>query len=209
MWAGIYDTDGTLYAVRNTAFPKDPAVMQVGMDGPYPSGKETKTGFYIGKIVDNTKVVNISGNSDENYIELRYAEILLNYTEAALELGTNQSEALDAINQVRSRAGIRTLTAGELTMDRLRNERRVELAFEDKRFWDMKRWRISTQIFNNTQLHGLWPYLKYTGTGYKYIFKKITGTPMELPRVFSQRDYYSNLSGYISTNNNIINNPGW
>jgi hypothetical protein len=210
MWAGIYDTDGKLYALRGSVFPKDPSMLQIGLDGPYPSGKPAKSGFYLRKLLNLTKLTNLSGGySDQNWVELRLAEVMLNYTEAALELGTNLTEALNAINQIRSRAGIRALTAGELTIDRLRNEKRVELAFEGKRFWDMKRWRISKDIFNNTQLHGLWPYLQYTGSGYKYIYKKVTGTPMELPRVFSERDYYSTLAGYRSTNNNIINNPGW
>ena len=147
----------------------------------------------------------------QNYIDLRYAEILLNYTEAALESETNLSEGLNAINQIRARAGIRKLTSGELTIERLRNERKVELAFEDKRFWDIRRWRIGTSLFQNTYMHGLYPYLKYTGTEYKYIFKKINGYPLDggLSRVWEEKDYYSNLSGYISTNKNIINNPGW
>ena len=149
--------------------------------------------------------------SDQNYIEIRYAEILLNYTEAALELSNNLPDALGAINLVRNRAGIKTLNLGELTIERLRNERKVELAFEDKRFWDIRRWRIGTTLFKNTFMNGLYPYLKYTGSGYKYIFKKISGYPLDngLSRVFAERDYYSNLSSYINTNKNMVNNPGW
>ena len=211
IYRGIYDTDGKLYDSEGVPFPKDPSVKQVGMDGPFPTGNYTKTGFYIRKITNNTKAVVEPNVSDQNYIEIRYAEILLNYTEAALELGTNLPEALVAINLVRNRAGIKPLIFAELTMDRLRNERKVELAFEDKRFWDIRRWRIGTNLFKNTYMHGLYPYLKYTGSGYKYIFKKISGYPLDggLSRVFEERDYYSNLSGYTSTNKNIINNQGW
>jgi len=208
---GIYDTDGTLYESEKIPFPKDPSTLQVGRSGPYPTGNFTKTGFYLRKITNQTKAVTEPRVSDQNYIEIRYAEILLNYAEAALETGTNLPQALDAINKVRDRAGIILLTSGELTIDRLRNERRVELAFEDKRFWDMRRWRIGKDIFKNTYMRGLWPYLRYTGTGYKYTFKKISGYPVDngLSRVFEEKDYYSNLSGYISTNKNIVNNPGW
>lgn len=211
MWAGVYDTDGRLYQTPDQKFPKDPNVLQVGLDGPHSRTRYTKTGFYIRKYINQNQIVGAASLSDQSYIDIRYAEILLNYTEAALELGTNLPDALTAINLVRNRAGIKTLAAGELTIDRLRNERKVELAFEDKRFWDMKRWRIAKSLFNNSFMHGLYPYLRYTGTGYKYIFKKITGAPLDegLTRTFEEKDYYSNLSGYISTNSNIINNPGW
>jgi hypothetical protein len=210
IYRGIYDTDGTLYESEQVPFPKDPSTLQVGISGPYPRNGYSKTGFYIRKIL-NMKSAREATWSDQNYIEIRYAEILLNYTEAALEMGTNLPQALDAINEVRNRAGIKLLTSGELTIDRLRNERRVELAFEDKRFWDMRRWRIGRDLFKNTLMRGLWPYLKYTGSGYKYTFEKISGYPIEegLSRVFEEKDYYSNLSTYISTDQNIINNPGW
>ncbi len=208
---GVYDTDGTLYETEHIPFPKDRGVLQVGLDGPYLQGNGTRTGFYIRKFLNPSRIVIIAGQSDQNYIDFRYAEILLNYCEAALELQTNLPQALDAINQVRNRAGIKLLGSNELTIDRLRNERKVELAFEDKRFWDIKRWRIGEELFRNTYMEGLFPYLKYDGSSYKYIFKRFSGFPIlnGLPRVWEQRDYYSDLSSYISTSNIIRNNPGW
>lgn len=211
IYRGIYDVDNTLYNSEHVPFPKDPSKLQVGLDGPFPTGNYTKTGFYIKKITNSSKAVVEPGYSDQNYIELRYAEVLLNYAEAAVETGTNLPQGLDAINLVRNRAGIKTLTASELTINRVRNERKVELAFEDKRFWDIRRWRIGTDLFKNTLMRGLYPYLKYDGTSYKYIFNVWSGYPLDggLTRVWAERDYYSNLSGYINTNKNIINNPGW
>ena len=211
LWAGVYDTDGKLYQTPDQKFPKDLNTLQVGLDGPHSRTRYTKTGFYIRKYINQNQIIAAANLSDQNYIDIRYAEVLLNFSEAALELGIKLPEALTAINLIRNRAGIKQLTAGELTMERLRNERKVELAFEDKRFWDMKRWRIAKSIFNNSFMHGLYPYLRYTGSGYKYQFKKITGAPLDegLTRTFEEKDYYSNLSGYITTNSNIINNPGW
>jgi len=208
--SGIYDTNGELFNAWNVPFPKDPSVLQMGIDGPSPLTRYTKTGFYVRKYISQSEIIN-TYTSAQNYIDIRYAEVLLNYVEAALESNADLSRALDAINQIRGRAGIKPLNAAELTLDRLRNERKVELAFEDKRFWDMRRWRIGTTLFKNSYMHGLYPYLKYTGTGYKYIFKKISGFPLDegLTRTFADRDYYSNLSDYINTNSNIINNPGW
>lgn len=207
---GIYDVDGTLYETEKVPFPKDPSVMSVGKNGPYPSVIYTKTGFYVRKITVPSDII-ANNRSDQNYIDIRYAEVLLNYAEAALELGNHLEQALDAINQIRGRAGIRLISASELTVDRLRNERKVELAFEDKRFWDIRRWRIGTTLFKNTFMHGLYPYLKYNGSGYRYIFKKVSGHPIDMgiSRVFEERDYYSTLSNYISTNSKIANNPGW
>lgn len=208
IYRGIFE-NGTLYESL-APFPSDPSINQVGLDGPFPTGNFSKTGFYIKKYLITGSAVVEPGFSSQNYIDFRYAEMLLNYAEAAFELGQTD-KALDAINQIRARAGIRLLALSELTLERLRNERKVELAFEDKRFWDIRRWRIGTDLFRSTFAGGLWPYLRYENGEYNYIFSKVSGYPIDggLPRIFNQRDYYSNLSGYISTNNNIINNPGW
>lgn len=209
IYRGIYDENGTLYESL-APFPRDPSINQVGLDGPFPTGNYSKTGFYIKKYLEPGSAVVEPGFSSQNYIDFRYAEILLNHGEAAFELGDIE-EALAVINQVRARAGIRILSESELTLERLRNERKVELAFEDKRFWDIRRWRIGTDLFRSTFAGGLWPYLKFENGNYKYIFRKVSGYPIDggMPRIFNQRDYYSNLSGYISTNSNIVNNPGW
>ena len=73
---------------------------------------------------------------------IRSAELYLNKAEAAMELGKT-GDAATALNMVRERAGIRTLSAGEVSLDRIRNERRVELAYENHRHWDLKRWHIA------------------------------------------------------------------
>lgn len=211
VWRGIYDTDGTLYTAL-APFSKDPSRNQVGLDGPFESGNYSRTGFYIKKYLNTAQLTVEPNQSEQNYIDFRYAEILLNYAEAAFESSTDLPGALDAINQIRNRAGIKLLTEPELTLDRIRNERKVELAFEDKRFWDIRRWRIGTQLFQNSHAGGLWPYLKYQSDGtYKYIYVRKTGYPIDegQTRLFTERDYYSNLSGYISTNNNIVQNTGW
>jgi len=209
IYRGIYAQNGTLYESL-APFPDDPSRNQVGMDGPFPTGNYTKTGFYIKKYLEPSSAVVERNFSSQNYIDFRYGEILLNYAEAAFELG-DPAKALPAINQVRDRAGIIQLSNDQLTLERLRNERKVELAFEDKRFWDIRRWRIGTVLFRSLYVGGLWPYLKYENGHYTYLFKRVTGYPIDggLPRVFEQKDYYSNLSGYIFTNTNIINNPGW
>ncbi|GAA4301572.1 RagB/SusD family nutrient uptake outer membrane protein [Compostibacter hankyongensis] len=209
IYRGIY-AGGKLYESLSP-FPEEPSRRQVGLDGPFSSGNFGKTGFYIKKYMNIANRVVEPGYSDQNYIDIRYAEILLNAAEAAVELGRDKTGALDAINQIRGRAGIKLLTAGELTLDKIRHERKIELAFEDKRFWDIRRWRLGTNLFRNTYVHGLWPYLNYENGKYTYTYKVVNGYPIDdgYPRIFEQRDYYSNLSAYVNSNPKIVNNPGW
>ena len=96
----------------------------VGKDGVWDTGDVGKTGFYTKKFSDEG-VMDISGNkSDAPWPVFRLAEMYLNKAEAAMELGKT-GDAATALNMVRERAGIRTLSAGEVSLDRIRNERRV------------------------------------------------------------------------------------
>ena len=79
---------------------------------------------------------------------MRYAEVLLNRAEAEYELGTsnaaNIGDAFTVINEIRSRAGaIPLASAASMTIDTIRKERRKELAFENKTWWDLRRWRTA------------------------------------------------------------------
>jgi len=101
------------------------------------------TGMAFKKYVDTTVYVPVASTpSAQHIVKMRYADLLLMYTEAMFESGHgNDPTALDAINQVRARAGLAPLT--ELTRDNIRNERRVELAFEELRYNDLLRWGIA------------------------------------------------------------------
>jgi hypothetical protein len=107
----------------------------------------TYTGYYVKKFVNPNIIFNTSYLSAQSHswIIYRYAEILLNYAEALNESQGPVSAAYNAINQVRARAGLPDLPAN-LTQaqfrSRIRNERRVELAFEDHRFFDLRRWKL-------------------------------------------------------------------
>ena len=63
-----------------------------------------------------------------------------------MELNQHLDVALKDINEIRGRAGIKLLTAGDLTLDKVRHERKVELAFEKHRYWDLKRWRLAAAL---------------------------------------------------------------
>lgn len=110
----------------------------------------SKTGYGLLKMVDTTRY-GAAGDADNDWIFIRYAEILLNYAEAQNEaVGPDQS-VHDAVNQVRARAGQPNLPAGltqEQMRERIRNERRVELSFEEHRFFDVRRWKLGSVYFN-------------------------------------------------------------
>ena len=73
----------------------------------------------------------------------RYAEILLNYAEACIELGL-EDEAKTYLNMIRDRAGMPDITStGQQLIDDYRNERRIELVFEQHRYFDVRRWMIA------------------------------------------------------------------
>jgi starch-binding outer membrane protein, SusD/RagB family len=106
-------------------------------------GKGTFTGYNLLKFLD--PAVDGQYNADDiPWRYFRYAEILLNYAEACIELGQD-AEARTYINMIRKRAGMPDVTeSGNLLRQRYRNERRIELAFEEQRFFDVRRWVIGS-----------------------------------------------------------------
>jgi hypothetical protein len=109
----------------------------------------SKTGYGLLKTVDTSRY-GAAGNADNDWIFIRYAEVLLNYAEAQNEATGPDASVLDAINQIRARSGqpaLAGLSQAELR-ERIRNERRVELSFEEHRFFDVRRWKLGSVYFN-------------------------------------------------------------
>lgn len=109
------------------------------------------TGYYIRKFLSQDPKTNPilfqDNRASQNWILIRYAEVLLNYAEAQLNLG-NEEEARTYINMVRSRAGQPDLEAsvtGQELVDRYRNERKIELAFEEHYYFDIRRWKTAPE----------------------------------------------------------------
>lgn len=107
------------------------------------------TGYYLRKYIDPA----VNAQYDKQAVTwrfMRYAEVLLNYAEACIELGL-EDEARTYLNMIRKRAGMPVITdAGVALKERYRNERRIELAFEEHRFYDVRRWLLGPQIYNRT-----------------------------------------------------------
>ena len=213
---GIVDgNDSITTGDLNTSYGAAPNVITItGKDGPMLVNDPTKTGFYIKKfMIENSSFVPNSG-SDPYYsatpsLIFRYGEVLLNFAEAAIEMG-NTGDALTAVNQIRTRAGIATLAS--ITRDQVRHERQVEMAFENQRWWDLRRWRIADQVLNNTQFHALWPWLNWQAntspSNMQYTFQ-IAPAPKN-PRTFPSTLYYEPIPNTeIIKNSNLVQNPGY
>lgn len=125
-----------------------------GTNGSQPQGgaPQTQTGYYLAKTVDENASITPAVTGEHYWIYMRYEDLLLMYAEAQNEaLDIPDNTIYDAVNEVRTRIGIAmpALPSGlsKIQMrDKIRNERRVELAFEGKRFWDIRRWRIGENV---------------------------------------------------------------
>jgi len=183
-----------------------------GKDGGADVGDASKTGFYMRKFFDETltDMTNIDAKRSETpWVVFRLGEIYLNFAEACVELGGKDAEALQAVNNIRARAGIQPLAT--ISTAKVRQERKVALAFEKLRFWDLKRWRVahldeSQGGLTNYRGTALYPW--YNVKSKKYTFE--TGVPPKQKRLFLERNYYIRISPTdLSTNPQLVQNPGY
>lgn len=192
--------------------------MLTGFDGPRDNDQYvSNTGFYIRKYVSESPQDGVRPSLASNwYPWFRLGEIYLNAAEAAFEL--NKPEAEDYINKVREvHGGFPANSITTLTNDIIRNERRVELAFEDHRYFDLKRWRIADKVWNGLDsdpvavVNGLYPYRIYR-PGHpddgKYIYQRVRPTRFKRARFFRMANYYTAIEQSVLDNNpKIVKNP--
>jgi len=173
-------------------------------DGP-DTWNSSKTGYYLRKFTDvNLPISNpwdVAGI--QPWIYMRYAEVLLNYAEAQNEAVGPDGTVYDAINQVRRRADMPDLPGG-LTKDQMReairHERRVELAYEEHRFYDVRRWKIAMQT-ENEPAYGI----TITKDGNNLTYAKT----VSLVRKFEEKHYWLPIPRpeILSSNNQLEQNP--
>ena len=160
----------------------------------------TTTGYYLRKLLDEN-LIDISGTpSTQTWVEIRYAEVLLNKAEAAYRLN-KIGEAQNLMNQVRTRVNLPGKTStGDQWFKDYRNERKVELAFEGHLFWDMRRWKLAHIEYHNYRTHGF----KIIGDNYEYIDVD------KEDRKFLQRTYILPIPAAELENNSLITQyEGW
>lgn len=120
-----------------------------GRDRVENSAYYTKTGYYVKRLWPEVLKPGSENTAQLNFIYFRYAEVLLNYAEALNESQGPIAEVYAAVNTVRTRAGMPDLPAGldkTQMRSRIRNERAVEFAFEEMRWWDILRWKQGVEL---------------------------------------------------------------
>lgn len=113
-----------------------------------PNPNATKTGYYLRKFLNENVNIQTGGGSDGHVVPLfRLAEIYLNYAEALNEYDPTNPDIAVYLNKIRERVSLPDVPSG-LTQEQMRtlihHERRVELAFEEHRFWDVRRWKVAS-----------------------------------------------------------------
>ncbi|MCH7409089.1 RagB/SusD family nutrient uptake outer membrane protein [Belliella sp. DSM 111904] len=175
-------------------------------DGLNYSSNSTPSGYYVSKFYDREARNQV--NSGRNLILIRHAEVLLNYAEAKIERGNFTQEDWDAtIGAIRARAGLNSsaLSFPNVGQDGLReivrNERRIELAFEaGHRFFDIRRWRIAEDVLN-----GWATGMRITGADGNSEFERV-----DLRTFESSRHYLWPIPlRETDLNNNLTQNPNW
>lgn len=167
----------------------------------------TKTGFNTKKYVNEEDLLD-RNNGGTNFILIRYADVLLMYAEAKIELGEIDASVYDAINQVRQRpdVGLPAISAGRSQAelrDIVRHERMVELAMEGLRFFDLRRWRLAHEV-----MIGPIPGMRYIRSGGAEVSTLAYGGVV---RSFNaDRDYLWPLPQQeLVLNPNLTQNPGY
>lgn len=139
-----------------------PGVLYKGGIPFLPAAIGATAGFLNKKGVDSTRATVIGTQSDQDWVYMRYADVLLMYAEAQNEVAGPDINVYKTINAVRTRPGVNMppIPAGLIQSDmrtRIRHERRIELALEGQRYFDLKRWALDRVILptvkdpNNTQ----------------------------------------------------------
>ncbi|OJY86244.1 MAG: hypothetical protein BGP14_16990 [Sphingobacteriales bacterium 44-15] len=187
----------------------------------------TGTGYYLRKGMDArllvTKNYFYGRGSYSNWIEMRLAEVLMNYAESENETG-NTDAAYEILKQIRQRAGIEAGSDGlygvpaGLSVAQMRsflqNERFIEFAFENKRYWDLRRWRLSETVLSQPT-HCISIQKKAntppTANGSDYTFTVVTSRhDITYPPVFLEKFYFLPLpKAQLQLNPKLAQNPLW
>ncbi len=182
----------------------------------------SRTHYYTRKFIDPNPALadNQSSTQEVPWPFIRYTEIVLNYVEASLELG-QEDEARDWLNKIRFRAGMPAINdAGQDLIDRYRNERRIELVYEEHRYHDARRWMIAAETLGRgiqainvqaTLIAGQSPHVPYRfdKSVYDYEYTVFDNTEVET-RTWVDRMYYRPITrDEINRNALLVQNPDY
>lgn len=187
-----------------------------GKDGLFSTATSTKTGYYMSKFINPSLDLSKSQTSLRGWVYMRFAEIMLNYAEALNEYDnvTNLSTIISILNKLRSRDGLRDLSTADrnLLKDQgemrkyIKQERRLELAFEEQRYWDLRRWKDAETVLNKP-VKGIRITKDSTG---KYTYTTFDADT----RIFDSRMYWypiprEEILKFRNKGKTVEQNPGW
>ncbi len=179
-----------------------------GTDNPSGNANATPTGYYNRKYLDDSQThYRDGGVMFRNWIFIRYAEILLNYAEALNEVNGPSATVFSTLQKLRNRVGITSLLSGRTdlqTKEALRNfirkERTIELAFEDHRYWDVRRWNVAVESLSRP-IYGF----SIVKNGANTIYTR----QVAQKRVFVPKMYLYPIPEAEIWRTGIENNPDW
>jgi len=177
-----------------------------GYDSWKQSSDNPRSSYWMKKFMPEAQAISFNERYTTPWPHFRLAEIYLNYAEAMFELG-DETKSREYINKVRTRVGmpgIPNTVTGEALRQRLYNERRIELAFEGHRFFDIRRWKIAN-IIENRPIYGI-DVIKNLTTGVS------TYTPILLLQKNAYQDKMNLLPverAEIQRNKELSQTTGW
>ncbi len=209
---------GTIFYNGSFWLNREVQTFEGGLDKPGGTIQQTKTGYYMRKFMGQFE--NVTNNPptyssvNHDWVYFRYAEVLLNFAEATNEFTGPTTEVYNTIIALRKRAGIAAgidslygLKQGMAQAEMrniIRNERRVELAFEEHRFWDIRRWKIAEAVYNTAPLYGL-NIQKSSGGQVFYNKIPVLTTVFRNPQMYLYPIPYTE----VIKNPNMQQNPMW
>ena len=210
--------------IQSGSYESSPGTLLAGLDtrqSTIENWNASWSGYYMRKFIDPDP--NVVDNNTRQYIPfpfLRYTEAVLNYVEASIELG-QEDEAKTWLNKIRFRAGMPAITlTGTALRDEYRNERRVEMVFEEQRYHDARRWMIApTTLGRKLEFINVTGILKPGATApspyrhdeniYKYNYVPFIDNTLE-NRTWIDKMYFRPINrDEINRNAKLIQNPGY
>ncbi len=188
--------------------------MSAGASDDQTAPNASPTGYYLKKFLTDNLNLTQDAKAQHNWVAYRYAEVLLNYAEAMNEAygpasagdGGYNLTAADALQMVRDRASLQLPAVTAATVEDFRkavkHERRIELAFEDHRYWDLLRWKDAAEVLNKP-VHGV--RVAKNGNGWTYVETAVA------TRTFLERNYYMPFTrAEVENSHGILEqNPGY
>lgn len=181
----------------------------------------TRTGYSIRRFTnDDVNIIDMNQRQEIPSIQIRYTEVLFNYIEALLELG-DEATAKEWLQKIRFRAGLPAFTeTGSALIDRYRNERNIEMLFEEQRFYDARRWMIApTTLGQKVRIMVITGKLKpgktvaiyrYNKDNYNYTYNVQNIEAGVENRAWDDKLYFPPIKlDEMNRNNKLIQNPGY